>query len=54
MDLHVPPLCQVLENVISVPELKRYVQIVRDMLSGKISTQDKRGDLGGHTERVSM
>jgi len=42
----------VLENVISVPELKRYVQIVKDMLSGKISTQDKRGDLGGHTERV--
>ena len=35
----------VLNDVISKQEIQRYVTILNDMLSGKISTQNKRGDL---------
>ena len=42
----------VLRDVISSKEVDRYVEILKHMLSGKISTKDKRGDLGGHTKRV--
>ena len=35
----------VLKDVISKQEIQRYVTILNDMLSGKISTQNKRGDL---------
>ena len=42
----------VLPDVVGPDELARYVSILKDMLSGKIPTRDKRGDLGGHTARV--
>ena len=42
----------VLEDVVSKEEIDRYVRILKQMLSGQISTQDKRGDLGGHTDRI--
>ena len=42
----------ILEDVISQREVERYVKILKDMLSGKISTKKLRGDLGGHAERV--
>lgn len=41
-----------LEHVVGAEELKRYVCILQDMINGKISCKDKRGDLGGHTDRV--
>ena len=44
----------VLENVISPNEVKRYVDLLQQMLDGEISTKDKRGDLGGHVERVDQ
>jgi len=40
-----------LDNVVSDTELERYLTITKDMIGGKIDTKDKRGDLGGHTER---
>ena len=40
-----------LEDVVSAAELQRYIGITRDFLSGRISTANKRGDLGGHAER---
>ena len=43
----------VLNDVISKREIQRYVTILNDMLSGKISTKNKRGDLGGHVDRVN-
>ena len=43
----------VLKDVISKREIQRYVTILNDMLSGKISTKNKRGDLGGHADRVN-
>ena len=43
----------VLRDVISLKEIERYVGILNDMLSGKISTKEKRGDLGGHADRVN-
>jgi phytanoyl-CoA hydroxylase len=42
----------VCEDVVSSCELERYVGILNDMISGKISCQNKRGDLGGHAGRV--
>ena len=42
----------VLEDVVSPPEIDRYVALLRKMLTGEVSTLDKRGDLGGHIERV--
>jgi phytanoyl-CoA hydroxylase len=42
----------VLEDVISLNEVERYVCILDAMLENKISTKDKRGDLGGHTKRI--
>jgi len=41
-----------LDDVVSPVELERYTGIVKDMISGKIDCKDKRGDLGGHIERV--
>ena len=41
-----------LEDVVSPEEVARYIAVTKDLLSGKIDTKDKRGDLGGHTERV--
>ena len=41
-----------LDDVIGAEELARYIAITRDLLSGAIDTKDKRGDLGGHTDRV--
>ena len=41
-----------LPDVISDTELARYLEILKDMIAGKISCQDKRGDLGGHADRV--
>jgi ectoine hydroxylase-related dioxygenase (phytanoyl-CoA dioxygenase family) len=43
----------VLRDVITSKEIDRYIGIVNDMLSGKISTKQKRGDLGGHADRVN-
>ena len=42
----------ILENAITTKEVDRYVGVLKDMLSGKISTKKLRGDLGGHAERV--
>jgi phytanoyl-CoA hydroxylase len=44
----------VLEDVVSSEELLSYVTILKAMLSGDISTRDKRGDLGGHADRVDQ
>ena len=44
----------VLENVVSPNEVKRYVHLLQQMLDGEISTMDKRGDLGGHVDRVDQ
>jgi phytanoyl-CoA hydroxylase len=44
----------VLENVVSSREVARYLAILKKMVHGEISTKDKRGDLGGHTERVDQ
>jgi ectoine hydroxylase-related dioxygenase (phytanoyl-CoA dioxygenase family) len=41
-----------LDGVVSAKELERCVTILKDMLSGEIDCKDKRGDLGGHTDRV--
>ena len=43
----------VLEDVVSPGELARYLTITKDMLSGKIDCCTKRGDLGGHVDRVN-
>ena len=44
----------VLDHVISPPEINRYVDLLKQMLHGEISTSNKRGDLGGHTNRVDQ
>jgi len=41
-----------IENVIAQPELDRYVSLMSDMISGKISTEGKRDDMNAHEERV--
>jgi ectoine hydroxylase-related dioxygenase (phytanoyl-CoA dioxygenase family) len=40
-----------LEHVVGAEELARYRGILKDMIAEKTPCKDKRGDLGGHTER---